>query len=98
LTQARIGELLGFTQPHIQAFESGRRRISVTELPKLADLLGVSVEELLGRKSEPGQRGRPSLLEKQFQQASRLSKKQQQFVSKVLEAVLIQAQEAPNAP
>ena len=98
LTQAKIGELLGFTQPHIQAFESGRRRISVTELPKLAAILGTSVEELLGLQAKPGQRGRPSLLERQFEKASRLTKKQQQFVSQVLEAVLLQAQEATSTP
>ena len=94
LTQAQVGEKLGFTQPHIQAFESGRRRISVTDLPKLADLLGVSVEELLGLSEKPGRRGRPSMLQRQFEQASRLSRKQQQFVAQVMDAVLLQAKQA----
>jgi len=91
LTQAKLGELLGFSQPHIQAFESGRRRISVTELPKLANVLGIAVEDLLGLREKRGSRGRPSRLEKQFEVASRLPKKQREYVSQVLEAILDQA-------
>lgn len=94
LTQEKLGELLGFSQPHIQAFESGRRRIAVSLIPRLADILRISLDELMGHGAKRDRRGRPSILEKQFEEATRLPKKKQQFVSQVLDAVLQQAQDA----
>jgi transcriptional regulator with XRE-family HTH domain len=92
ITQARLAEHLGFSQPQVQGFESGRRRIPVTLLPTVSDFLGISVEALLGIEGKRSRRGRPSKLERQFEAVIRLPRKKQQLVSEMLEAIIVQAQ------
>lgn len=97
ITQAELSRLLGFSQQQVLSFEKGRRRIPVSLIPELAEILRVSCEELLGvaprRAQRPG-RGRPSHLEKQFEQVSQLPRAKQKRVSEMLDALLLQAQVA----
>lgn len=94
ITQGQLAEHLGFSQPQVHGFESGRRRLPVTLLPTISEFLGISVEELLGIETKRSQRGRPSKLEKQFELVSRLPKKKQQLVSDMLDAIIVQAKQA----
>ncbi|MFI6347151.1 helix-turn-helix domain-containing protein [Streptomyces sp. NPDC050560] len=48
-----LGALVGLGKDQISKIENGRRRISVRELPKFAEALGVTVDHLLGRPSRP---------------------------------------------
>lgn len=50
-TQAEIAEFLGLTQTAYGNYELGKRQIMPYNLAKLADLYGVSVDDLIGRGS-----------------------------------------------
>jgi transcriptional regulator with XRE-family HTH domain len=49
LTQKELGEKVGLTGNMIGEVEAGRVQPSVKSISKLADVLGVSVDYLLGR-------------------------------------------------
>ena len=49
LTQVALGQRAGMAPGSISHFETGQRVPSLESLVKLADALGVSVDELLGR-------------------------------------------------
>jgi len=60
-------------------------------LPTLAQLFGVSVDELLGlHKKGAGKRGPTPLLQKQIERLNRLPKAQQKVVMQMLDGVLSQ--------
>jgi transcriptional regulator with XRE-family HTH domain len=48
LTQVQLTEMLGISQQMVASYEVGRRRISFSLLPRLAQGLTVSVDTLLG--------------------------------------------------
>jgi hypothetical protein len=56
----------------------------------LAQLFGVTVDELLGLKNGAGQRGPTPLLRKQSERLNRLPKAQQKDVIQMLDGVLSQ--------
>jgi hypothetical protein len=61
-------------------------------MPQLAQLFGISVDELLGvHKNGAGKRGPTPLLQKQIERLSRLPKAQQKVVMQMLDGVLAQA-------
>jgi transcriptional regulator with XRE-family HTH domain len=92
ITQVQLADLLGTSQQTITAYEVGRRRVPVSSLPKLAKLLGVSIEELIGDDGRRGaKRGPVSKLQQQLDQVSHLPRAQQKFVSAMLDTVLQQA-------
>ena len=96
ITQYQLADAFGFSQQQIQAFEKGRRRIPVSLLPELANLLGVSFEELLGTEKPKTKRGPTSRLERQFELVSSLPPRKQKLVSEMLDAILLQAQQATS--
>ena len=53
LTQAQLAEKLNLSQATIASWENGTRRPDLNYFPILADLFGVSTDELLGREEEP---------------------------------------------
>jgi transcriptional regulator with XRE-family HTH domain len=92
LTQVRLAELLGISQQHMASFEGGRRKIPANLLPRLAQLFGITVDELLGVSGKPPQkRGPASKLQMQIEQISRLPKNKQRFVIEMLDTVIQQA-------
>lgn len=92
LTQVRLAETLGVSQPTMNAYELGQRRVPVSALPVLAKALGVSLEELLGEsKAATMKRGPAPKLQQHMERISQLPKPQQRFVIQVLESVLAQA-------
>jgi transcriptional regulator with XRE-family HTH domain len=92
LTQVRLAELLGISQQHMASFEGGRRKIPANLLPRLAQLFGITVDELLGVSGKPPQkRGPASKLQMQVEQISRLPKSKQRFVIEMLDTVIQQA-------
>jgi transcriptional regulator with XRE-family HTH domain len=90
LTQVQLAERLGVSQQAVTAYESGNRRVPISTLPALADVLGVSIEELIGAppKRTAGKRGPPPKLQQQLEQIGRLPKAKQRAVVQVLDAVL----------
>ncbi|WP_458246909.1 helix-turn-helix domain-containing protein [Streptomyces sp. MAI_2237] len=53
LTGEALGSLVGLGKDQISKIENGRRKVSVRELPKFAQALGVTVAHLLGQPSRP---------------------------------------------
>lgn len=91
ITQVQLADSLRTSQQAVTAYEVGRRRVPVSSLPRIAKLLGVSVEELIGEDAKPGKRGPAPRLQQQMAQVSQLPRAQQKFVSQMLDTVLQQA-------
>lgn len=49
MSQRELGERIGVSGPAVAMWESGENRPSLTNLEKLADVLGVSIDAILGR-------------------------------------------------
>jgi transcriptional regulator with XRE-family HTH domain len=93
LTQVQLAETLGVSQPTMNAYELGQRRVPVSALPILARTLGVGLEELLGESSEATKkRGPAPKFQQQVERLARLPKAQQRMVMQMLDGVLAQAQ------
>lgn len=93
MTQQQLAEQLGIAQQTLGHYEVARARIAADLLPKLADALDVSLDELLKGQPTirlPGKRGPASRLEQQLDAVTRLPKAEQRAVSTLLSAVLAQ--------
>lgn len=97
LTQTQLAEVLGVSQQAVQAYEAGSRRIPVSALPVVADMLSVSLEELFGMqqaKAARAKRGPVPQWQQHIEAISRLPRNRQQFVSEMLRTVLAQSERA----
>ena len=90
LTQVQLAEILDISQQHMASFEAGRRKVSASSVPVLAQLFGVSTDELLGMQHKPGKRGPTAKLKRQIEQVGLLPRTKQKFVMEMLEAVIKQ--------
>lgn len=90
LTQVQLAEAMGVAQQTVAHYEAGRLRLLAGALPNLADLLGVTVEELVGTSSRriAGKRGPAPKLQQQLEQIQALPKAEQRAISRVLDSVL----------
>jgi transcriptional regulator with XRE-family HTH domain len=92
ITQVQLAETLGVSQPTMNAYELGQRRVPVSALPVLAKALGVGLEELLGESgTATKKRGPAPKLQQQVERLARLPKAQQRMVMQMLDGVLAQA-------
>ena len=93
ITQTQLAEVLGVAQQTVQAYEAGARRIPVSTLPLLAKTLGVSLEVLFGEEAKSGRskRGPAPQWQQQIEAVAQLPKSQQQFVAKMIDMALAQA-------
>ena len=91
LTQQSLAEALGTTQQQVASYEVARLRIPASMLPRLARVLGVSLEALIGEEEKPAKRGPTPKLQRQLERLSNLPKPKQRFVIEMLETVLAQA-------
>lgn len=92
ITQVQLAETLGVSQPTMNAYELGQRRVPVSALPTLARTLGVSLEELLGESDAAAKkRGPAPKLQQQVERLAQLPKAQQRVVMQMLDGVLAQA-------
>lgn len=53
MTGTELGEMVGLRKDQISKIESGRRRLDISELPRVAAALGVTVRSLLGQADRP---------------------------------------------
>ncbi len=88
ITQVQLAEQLGVSQQTVTAYESGNRRVPISHLPRLAALLGTSVEALIGQPAAAGKRGPAPKLQQQLEQLSRLPKAKQRAIAQVLDSML----------
>ena len=92
LTQQQLAEQLGIAQQTLAHYESGDRCFPASTLAKLAEKLGLTVDELLGLDVKAkGKRGPAPKLQKQFERITQLPKATQQVLIKMLDGVLAQA-------
>ncbi|OIN34813.1 XRE family transcriptional regulator [Salmonella enterica subsp. enterica serovar Sarajane] len=96
LTQAQVAHSLNVSQQAVQSWEAGRRRVQIPILPAIAEILQVSLEELLkdGESKVVRKRGPASRLEQQFQQIGQLPRAKQKLVSEMLDAMIMQTLQA----
>jgi transcriptional regulator with XRE-family HTH domain len=91
MTQGHLAEHLGISQQHMAPFEKGIRKVPASMLPTLAQLFGISVDELIGLKDTAAKRGPMPKLQRQIEQVALLPKVKQKFVSEMLDTVIQQA-------
>lgn len=53
LTQVQLAEMMSVTQGAVSGWESGTALPQASQLPRLADLLGCSIDALYGRSQSP---------------------------------------------
>jgi transcriptional regulator with XRE-family HTH domain len=95
LTQQDLADQLGIAQQTMAHYEVGRARVPASMLPILAQLLTLTLDELMGqpapKRARGTKRGPPSRLQQQIEAIAQLPKTKQQFVSQMLDTVLAQA-------
>jgi len=91
ITQVQLAEFLGVSQQTVNAYEMGHRRMAISALPRLARLLGVSIEELFGEPARSGKRGPTPQLQQKIERLSRLPKSQQKLLMQMLDGMINQA-------
>lgn len=93
LTQQQLADQLGIPQQTLANYEVARARLPASMLPVLAQLLTLSLDELIGTElpKRRGKRGPTSRLQQQIEAVEQLPKTKQQFVSQMLDTVLAQA-------
>lgn len=93
LTQEQLAEQLGVSQQALAHYEVGRIGVASAMLPRFAELLDLSFDELLigqPQPRSPGKRGPASRLQQQLDAISQLPKAQQRVVTTMLDAMLAQ--------
>lgn len=88
LTQQQLGDAVGVTQKMIDYFERRAVNVKSDMVRKLAEALSVGIDELLGTSEPKPRRGRKSNLLAQFEQVSRLPKKDRELVSQLINRFL----------
>lgn len=93
LTQIQLAEILGISQQMVASYEVGRRRVTVSMLPPLAQALKVQIDALLGNETKShSKRGPMPKWQQQIEAIAQLPRAQQRFVSQILDTILAQAQ------
>ena len=92
-TQQQVADQLGVAQQTLAHYEVGRLRPPASLLPPLAELLGLTLEELMGHEVRLGigKPGPTPKLQKQFERISQLPRATQKVVMNMLDGVLAQA-------
>lgn len=95
MNQTQLAELFGLTQQTMAKYESGQLRVDVAMLAQLSDTLGLSIEELIGRKKSTKptaqKRGPTPRIQQQLEAVSALPRARQRLVSQVLDSMLAQS-------
>jgi transcriptional regulator with XRE-family HTH domain len=91
LTQEQLAHSIGASQKMIDYYERRAVNIKSDVIRKLAHTLQISVDELMGAKPLKAKPGPKSRLWRQFAQVERLSKSDQQLVSRLLNRFLEKA-------
>jgi len=86
LTQREFASLLGVSQKMVEYFERRAENVTADVVKKLATVLEVSADDLLGLRPKRGVKPGPkSKLQTQIEQIQRLPRAKQQTISEVLD-------------
>jgi len=94
ITQVLLAEQLGISQQAMNSFEKGRRRVPVSLLPVIAQVLDTTLDALVAdntapaMKSAPKKRGPAPKIQQQLEQIEALPKAKQRVVSQMIDAML----------
>ncbi|MDE3032070.1 MAG: helix-turn-helix transcriptional regulator [Acidobacteriota bacterium] len=88
LTQHQLCAQLGIAQQTLANYEVGTTRFPASMLPPLAQILGMTLNELMGQESPKGKRGPLPRLQQQIDRIRELPKTKQHAVMEVLDMVL----------
>ncbi len=93
ITQVEMAEMLGVSQPNVSDYERGELRLHGELLAKLARILKVSADEILGLEaSRPARAPRDRRLLRRLQDLDRLSKRDRDALMRTLDAFLTKPQ------
>jgi transcriptional regulator with XRE-family HTH domain len=93
LTQTELAKLVGDTQRNIAYWEQSEKPPRSDVVPKLARVLGVSLEDLLtptDARTPERPRGPVGKVRKTFEDVSRLPRRQQDKIIEIVEALMAQ--------
>ena len=93
LTQQQLADQVGVDQSNIAFWERWGKAPRGEVLPKMAQALGVTVDELLG-VAPPKRRVAKGQLQEAFQEASRLPRRQQQKLAEFVRVFIAQNADA----
>ncbi len=89
MTQGELAKQLGVTQALIASYELATRNIPIRKLISIAEILGVSFEEIIGHtKHRRLKRGPASKIEQRLLKIEQLPKSEQKFLIKMLDNAL----------
>jgi transcriptional regulator with XRE-family HTH domain len=94
ITQVQLSATVGIAQQTLAHYEGGSLRLPASLLPALAQVLRITVGELLGQARPPGRgggkRATARRLEDQVEAIAQLPRAKQRFVIEMLDTVLAQ--------
>jgi transcriptional regulator with XRE-family HTH domain len=92
ITQAQMAEKLGLSQPVVSDYERGASRLHGELILKVAEILNVSADELLGRETNKPKARPPGKVQQVFEEVSNLPRRQQDKVVEFVSAFVRQQQ------
>lgn len=93
MTQAELAEQLGISQQAMNSFEKGRRRVPVSLLPVIAQVLETTPNALVAQDApaahvKPKKRGPQKKIRQQLEQIETLPPPKQRAIAQVLDSML----------
>jgi transcriptional regulator with XRE-family HTH domain len=87
LTQAQLGEKIGVSQQLIAAYENSERHLPIISLFKIAQVLHVEIEDLLGLQKK-GKPGPIPVIRRKLEQVQNLPPNKQKLIIDFLDSFL----------
>jgi transcriptional regulator with XRE-family HTH domain len=94
ITQAQMARALGISQPVVSDYERGALRLHGELILKVAEILGVSADELLGRDGQQKKSRAQGKVQQVFEEVSRLPRRQQEKIVEFVTAFVRQYEQA----
>jgi transcriptional regulator with XRE-family HTH domain len=91
VSQIEMAERLGVSQPVISEYERGTVRLHGELIVKLAGILRVSADELLGLEKEPARGPRDRAIARRLRDIDRLPKRDRDALVRTIDAFLARA-------
>lgn len=101
VTQVQLAERLGITQSMLSKYERGDLRLHGTMLARIAEILAVSIDDLLGVKITPPPpipMLKDKRLRRRIHQIDRLSKRDREALIRTIDAFLARAEITGEQP
>lgn len=93
-TQTDLAQKLDCSQEMIAYYEKGERKPPADKIPMLANILGVSIDELYGAKPvKLNGRNKDPRLWKRFEQVEKLPSAERRTILKMIDGLIAQKQE-----